>query len=402
MKHTLIFLMLIFSSCLFNLPTEPDFYINDTYTIQLTDSAKFYMTGVYSVEEGNGLLGDEVVGIWNDRKWCMYTKHDVLFSESAGGLVGDSINTAGYIRIVRSGSGYNLKLTISPEEGAMELIQGIKPTKIILRGKSSAGTKIVLKRIRSIINSPTTFYILAHRGGGRNSERLGKSENSIEMIRYATILGANGVEIDVKRTRDKHLIVFHDDTFSPRTVQGTYLLGKVENFDLDQIKIFGQLIYGEAIPTLEEALNAIIDETELSLIWIDLKDPEIIDDVIVAQQNAINRAIASNRNIKILVGIPTDEVLNAYLSSAYVNTTPVLVELDANTARSCQTCEAWAPRWTNGIPSQDVIDDMHSRGILVFTWTLDVHDYINDFLDSNIDGILSNYPSLVAAMYYSK
>jgi len=222
------------------------------------------------------------------------------------------------------------------------------------------------------------------------------------MIRYATILGANGVEIDVKRTRDKHLIVFHDDTFSPRTVQGTYLLGKVENFDLDQIKIFGQLIYGEAIPTLEEALNAIIDETKLSLIWIDLKDPEIIDDVIVAQQNAINRAIASNRNVKILVGIPTDEVLNAYLSSAYINTTPVLVELDANTARSSQTCEAWAPRWTNGIPSQDVIDDMHSRGILVFTWTLDVHDYINDFLDSNIDGILSNYPSLVAAMYYSK
>ncbi len=192
------------------------------------------------------------------------------------------------------------------------------------------------------------------------------------------------------------------NTFSPRTVQGSYLLGKVENFDLEQIKIFGQLVYGESIPTLDEALSTIIDETKLSLIWIDLKDPEIVDAVILAQQNAINHAASIGRNIKILMGIPTDEILNAYNSSIYKNTTPTLVELDANTAKSLQTCEAWAPRWTNGIPSQGTLDEMHSRNILVFTWTLDVRDYINDFLEAKIDGILSNYPSLVAGMYYSR
>jgi glycerophosphoryl diester phosphodiesterase len=222
------------------------------------------------------------------------------------------------------------------------------------------------------------------------------------MIRYAEILGANGVEIDVKSTRDGHFILFHDETFSPRTVQGSYLLGKVENFDLEQIKIFGQLVYGESIPTLDEALSTIIDETQLSLIWIDLKDPEIVDEVILAQQNAINYASSIGRNIKILLGIPTEDILNGYNSSIYKNTTPTLVELDANTAKSLQTCEAWAPRWTNGIPSQGTLDDMHSRNILVFTWTLDMQDYINDFLEANIDGILSNYPSLVAGMYYSR
>ena len=222
------------------------------------------------------------------------------------------------------------------------------------------------------------------------------------MIRYAEILGANGVEIDVKSTRDGHLIIFHDDTFSPRTVQGSYLLGKVENFDLEQIKLFGQLKYGESIPTLDEALSTIIDETKLSLIWIDLKDPEIVDAVILAQQNAINYALSIGRNIKILMGIPTDEIFNAYNSSEYKNLTPTLVELDANKAKSLQTCEAWAPRWTNGTPSQSLLDEMHSQNILVFTWTLDVRDYINDFLDAKVDGILSNYPSLVAGMYYSR
>jgi glycerophosphoryl diester phosphodiesterase len=222
------------------------------------------------------------------------------------------------------------------------------------------------------------------------------------MIRYAEILGANGVEIDVKRTRDGHLILFHDNTFSPRTVEGTYLLGNVENFNLEQIKIFGQLIYGESIPTLEEALKVIIDETKLSLIWIDLKDPELVDKVILTQQNAINYASSIGRNIKILMGIPTDEIFNAYNSSEYKNLTPTLVELDAEKAKSLQTCKAWAPRWTNGIPSQSMLDEMHSRNILVFTWTLDVRDYINDFLEANIDGILSNYPSLVTGMYYSR
>ncbi|HSW53713.1 MAG TPA: glycerophosphodiester phosphodiesterase [Ignavibacteriaceae bacterium] len=386
-----------------HLPTEPELYVDDKYTVQLSDSSKSAMNGVYAVDSGKDLLGEEVVGIWKDRKWCMYAKHDVHFSECAGGPIGDLIEINGYIRIVRSGSGQNLNLTISPEEGATDLIQGIIPEEITIRGKASDGTDIVLRKIRSINNnSPADFYVIAHRGGGRNSERLGKSENSLEMIRYAEILGANGVEIDVKRTRDGHLIVFHDDTFSPRTVQGTYLLGKVENFDLEQIKIFGQLVYGESIPTLDEALSTIIDETKLSLIWIDLKDPEIVDAVILAQQNAINYASSIGRNIKILIGIPTDEILNAYNSSDYKNTTPTLVELDANTAKSLQTCEAWAPRWTNGTPSQSLLGEMHSRNILVFTWTLDVRDYINDFLDAKVDGILSNYPSLVAGMYYSQ
>ena len=62
----------------------------------------------------------------------------------------------------------------------------------------------------------------------------------------------------------------------------------------------------------------------------------------------------------------------------------------------------WAPRWTNGIPSGDIARVQYA-GVKVFVWTLDVRDFIEDFLyDSEVDGILSNYPSLVAGMYYSR
>lgn len=405
MKHLLIIVSLILVSCVTDLSTVPEFSINldriEAQTTSLNDITKSNMNGVYTVLQGKDILGDEVVGRWIGRRWCLHAKHDVVYSENAGGSIGDSITLTGYIRVVRAGSGAHLDITVLPHEGGSELVSGDIPSSLILRGTTSGGSHVLLKRVRALHTLPKMFHVLGHRGGGRNSERLGISENSIAMLKHSEVLGATGAEIDVKRTRDGQLIVFHDDTFSPRTVQGSYLLGNVENFDLNQIKLFGRLIYGESIPTLAEALRAVIDSTMLSLVWLDIKDPSIIDQVIRAQQDAIRLALAKNRNVMILLGIPSENVLNAYRSSSLVNTTPILIELHAATALSYTTCVVWAPRWTNGIDPGD-IDRLHTARKLVFTWTLDVREYIEDFLyGSKVDGILSNYPSLVDGMYYS-
>ena len=218
------------------------------------------------------------------------------------------------------------------------------------------------------------------------------------MIHHAAILGATGIEIDVKRTRDNKLIVFHDDTFSPRTVQGSYLLGRVENFSLEQIRLFGKLIYGEQIPTLSEALNAVIEETQLTLVWLDIKDPATVDQVVQIQKEAMKYAAASGRlSLRILLGIPSNEVLKAYIANPYKQSTDALVELDAQTALSLPNCKVWAPIWTRNITAEEVAR-MHIEGKLVFTWTVDLRESIVDYLD-RVDGILSNYPSLVAGIH---
>ncbi len=150
---------------------------------------------------------------WVGKRWCLYSQHDIVFSEQAGGASGDSILLIGYTRIVRHGTAIYINLSILPDEGGIELTADTIPTNITLRGKTLDGKKIVLKRIRSIYNTGRSFHILAHRGGGRNAERLGYSENSIEMMIHSPIFGATGIEIDIKRTRDGQLIVFHDDAF---------------------------------------------------------------------------------------------------------------------------------------------------------------------------------------------
>jgi glycerophosphoryl diester phosphodiesterase len=409
MKKIILIMTVYLVSCITELPTAPELKIDFrniiNRTITLSDSTKSRMNGIYEVIQGSEIFGEKVVGRWIGNRWCIYSNHDVVYSENAGGSLGDTILLSGYIRIVRSGSGSRMDLSILPADGGIELLTDTIPSKIIIRGRTSDNKPITLQKSKSLYSPAESFYILAHRGGGRNSERLGYSENSLEMIMHSQVLGATGVEIDVKRTRDNKLIVFHDDTFSPRTVKGTYLLGKVENFDLNQIKSFGRLIYGETIPTLSEALRFVTDSTKLSLVWLDLKDPSIVDETISIQSEALDYAMANGRDVQILLGIPDEDVLDAYRSSSLKDTKPIpiLIELSAETVLSLKpTCKVWAPRWTNGIPYGD-IERVQHEGIKVFVWTLDVRDFIEDFLfDSQVDGILSNYPSLVAGMYYSR
>lgn len=408
MRTILIIFLITLVSCISDLPTAPelrvDFKLFENITLPLCDSTKLSIDGVYEVIQGNEIFGDEIVCKWFDKRLSIFSTHDVIYSENVGGAVHDTIAFTGYYRSVRSANASRMSLLILPENGGKAIVSKITPNSVTMSGRISDGSPLLFRKKRNLYYGRVDFQIIAHRGGGRNSERLGYSENSNEIIKHAGVLGSTGVEIDIKLTRDGHAIVFHDNTFSPRTVKGSYLLGKVDNFDLHHIKLFGKLIYGEQIPTLAETLTEIIDNTPLTLVWLDVKDVNAIDEIIRVQSEAINYAKSINREIQIVLGIPDNDVLEAYKNSKLANTTPILIELDLSIALSetYPTCEIWAPRWTNGFQKSKV-KLAKDAGKKVFIWTLDVKDYIFDFLNnSDVDGILSNYPSLVAGIYYSR
>jgi len=397
-RHTfLVLVCLTAASCDPRLPSGPDILVDfefiDAPTTPLSDSGKMAMNGVYEVVQGVSELGNPVVAKWAGNRFRIASQHDVVYSISAGGSSGDSIKLRGYMRRVRSGAGGRVRFTVSSTDGAAEVIAGVAPVSLRIRGESEAGVVFELRRVRGLAPSP--FVVLAHRGGGRNSDRLGISENSVEMIRYAETLGATGVEVDVKLTRDAVPILFHDDTFSPRTVQGTYLLGKVENFDLNQIKALGRLIHGEQIPTLKEAMVAVIDETRLSLVWLDIKDPSAVKPVVELQEELMAYASGKGRaDLSILLGIPSQDVLRAY--EPFQEDADALVELESETALRLPRCRVWAPVWTRQI-DPGVVAALRASGRSVFTWTVDLRESITSYMD-RVDGILTNYPTLVVAL----
>jgi glycerophosphoryl diester phosphodiesterase len=391
-------------SCVPEFPSGPDLFVDfesiDAPTTPLGQASKTVMNGVYAVVEGRDVLGDIVVGKWIGNRWCLYSEDDARFSETAGGISGDSLKLVGYFRTVRSGSGMRIRLKVLKNDGAREVISGITPASVRILGTIiEDGRKIELRRMRGTHSS--RFQILAHQGGGRNSDRLGFSENSISMIQHAGFFGANGIEIDVRRTRDGQIIVFHDDTFSPRTVQGTYLLGDVENFDLAQIQLLGRLINGETIPTLAEALKAVIQDTTLSFVWLDVKDPAAVNKIMRIQQDALNDAALRGRNdLQVVMGIPTEEVLRAYQNNPEGLATPILIEQGADLALSLPTCKVWAPYWTRDIEESDIAR-MHAAGKKVFTWTVDLRESMVEYL-RRVDGILTNYSCLVTGIHDSR
>ena len=56
----------------------------------------------------------------------------------------------------------------------------------------------------------SSCLVIAHRGASGRAAPSAPAENTLEAFEAAIALGADMIELDVRRTRDGHLVVFHD------------------------------------------------------------------------------------------------------------------------------------------------------------------------------------------------
>ncbi len=98
--------------------------------------------------------------------------------------------------------------------------------------------------------------IIGHRGCAGYAP-----ENTIEAIHTAADLGIDWVELDVKLTKDQVPIIFHDDTLERTTNVSGNLADKTihEIKELDAGSWYGETFIGAKIPTLEDAVEALIE-----------------------------------------------------------------------------------------------------------------------------------------------
>ena len=80
------------------------------------------------------------------------------------------------------------------------------------------------------------------------------------------------------------------------------------------------------------------------------------------------------RDLKIVLGIPADDVFEEFIAQPNFQDVPSLCELTIDQVRQANS-QVWAPRWTQGTQTANV-QQMHAEGRLVFTWTLDDANYI--------------------------
>jgi glycerophosphoryl diester phosphodiesterase len=376
-------------------------------SIPLPETTKLLINGVYNVESGADSFGKSVVIKWTGKSFSVFTGKSFAYFILKGGIVDSSIIFEGYWRFAQESNTGLAFLKINLHEGGREILQGkIPAVPIIIRGtfgdrNSFSGSNLIFHYANAIRERVEPFYIIAHRGGGRNLDQLPESENSLGMMQIAESFGANAIEIDVRLTKDGIPIIFHDANLSPRLVIGEFAVGPIKNYTYAHLITLCTLKNGELIPTLEQALETVLTQTSLSLVWMDVKDPLAIPLIIKMQNDFSARASLLGRKVEFLIGLPDEDAINEYLKISPSKLAPSLNELDYDSVIQTNST-VWAPAWTEG-PMTDQVKRMQNLGKRVFFWTVDAPEFIKVFLDEGAaNGILSNYPSVVAYQYYVK
>ncbi|MGB5873309.1 MAG: glycerophosphodiester phosphodiesterase family protein [Bacteroidota bacterium] len=377
-------------------------------TTPISSATRGAMEGVYAVRAGGDQFGQSVVLQWNGDYLSVYTGTHAGYFIMQGGRLDSALYFEGYWRYAVSTQTGLLRLTIESDTGGKYLLgDSTASSQIVLGGAYGNNddlptTALALEYVRPIRTEILSqkFWVLAHRGGGRNSEYLGVSENSLDMISLAERFGADGIEIDVKVSTDGEPFLYHDKDVNLRLIQKSVFWGPIENFSFPQLRTLLRLANGERIPTLDEALEFVLDKTTLSFVWLDLKsDKNEIPLVIPIQQKYLDLARQRGRDLEIVLGLPTEDKVDNLAAIPNHENAPSLCELELDLVRKVNS-RVWAPRWTQGLQTSDV-RAMQAEGRRAFVWTLDVDRYISTFVtDGEFDGILTNYPTLVAYYHY--
>jgi glycerophosphoryl diester phosphodiesterase len=403
----------------------PDVVLPNTGADQLQSATKpikpvmrSSLEGVYRVLAGEDVFGDQVALKWSyvvsqnllDTTFTLsvFSGKGACYFALQGGTLDSVFLFTGYWRkMVNTESGM-ARLVIGSSQGGRLLFQQnpvAKKDSIVLAGAFGAGQGLPDRRLVFAYDRPLyhakRFEMLAHRGGGRTSDMLPASENSVEMILYAATIGGTGLEIDVRLTKDGVPILYHDGELNSRLTQKTGLVGSIEEYTYAQLQGMVRLIHGERIPTVQQVLEAALYRTPLRVVYLDNKNSANLELERSIQKDFIAKAAAAGRDFTVYIGIPSEDKMNEFLALPDYASAPSLCELTVDDTRKANS-HVWVPRFTTGIQTTSGAQ-MHAEGRLVYTWTMDVPAYVQEYIASGVyDGFVTNYSPMVAFYHYTR
>lgn len=220
-------------------------------------------------------------------------------------------------------------------------------------------------------------------------------ENTLLGIDAAIAEGVDGVEIDVRATRDGRVVLLHDATLE-RTAGDARVLADLDMAALGAIRT--RPIHGagpQPVPSLAEALDRVGGRTTL---------------VIEVKQRGIHESVAAEVRAAAAAEWCWIWAFDPEVGIACRAALPE-VPVGLNLARGSLERygfggDALALAVRHGFAavslSHDLVDAAsvraaHRRGLAVYTWTVDEPDDLARVRDAGVDAICSNYPTRVWA-----
>jgi len=215
---------------------------------------------------------------------------------------------------------------------------------------------------------------------GHRGARAYEPENTLRSFQRAIELGANAVELDVRRTLDNELVVLHNADVN-KTTNGT---GSVSELTLDEIKRF-VTENGEKIPTLEDALQFLSKRVK---ILVELKETGIEEKVLdlVHKKGLTDNVIVISFHEEALRKVREldDTVATGLIYVSHKN--PVQAALDLK-------AEYLLPlyRFTHSAN----VKKAHENGLKVIVWTVNTAEEVAEYKKKGVDGIASDKPDIL-------
>ena len=227
-----------------------------------------------------------------------------------------------------------------------------------------------------------SFMLVGHRGATGYAP-----EHSMRGYHMAIDKGADYIELDLQLTKDNKLLCMHDSTLD-RTTTGT---GLIQDKTLAEIQSSYTLKEGDEIPSLEDVLKEFGDSVKY---YIETKRP--------FDMNMDKELLKQLKDHK-LIGYKTkkfDVIIQSFAKESLINiknqySNIPLVYL-SNTFTESYIQEAFdndfyavAPKYTT--ITKSLVDNAHSKGLKVHTWTVNSTVDMRDMENKGVDGIFTNY-----------
>jgi glycerophosphoryl diester phosphodiesterase len=223
---------------------------------------------------------------------------------------------------------------------------------------------------------PTAVIKVAHRGG----IEPGFPENTLRAYRRAIALGADVLEIDLQATRDRAVVVIHDDTVD-RTTNGR---GRVAEFSLQELRRLDAGM-GEQIPTLEEALQAVAGSRAKLL--LDVKpSPHLGAEAVVRLVEARRQTLDVIVGVRSLSDLQEFRRLNRNLRIlAFIDE---VQQSEDFIAAGADVIRLW-PAWIDAHP--DIVRRIQMSNRAVWATSLDdASDALKRLVATGVDGVISD------------
>lgn len=226
------------------------------------------------------------------------------------------------------------------------------------------------------------FLVIAHRGASAY-----EPENTFAAFNKAIAMGADALELDIRRSKDRIPVVIHDEDL--KRIAG--IDRKVSDLvlgEIKEVKVFGK----ERIPTLDEVLSEFGNKIPL---FIEVKD-EGIEDKIVESINAYkvyDNVLIISFNYNVLSKI------KELLSKIDIGLLTYRYPLPLNEATMLKAF-AILPRYN--LVNPRVVKEAHAKNLKIYTWTINDVSIALKVISYGVDGFATDDPAIKSSIHKQK